>query len=65
MNRSIIWEIALLLLIVYLPAMHEPFSTYSLPFVDWLIVAGLAVTIVPVLEIAKWMERKGWLGVID
>jgi len=27
-----------------------------------LIVGGLAITIVPVLEIAKWMERKGWLG---
>jgi hypothetical protein len=28
---------------------------------DWLIVGGLAVTIIPVLEIAKWMVRKGWL----
>jgi Ca2+-transporting ATPase len=65
LNLAIFWEIALLLLIVYLPAMHEPFNTYSLPLVDWLIVGALAVTIVPVLEIAKWMERKGWLGSVD
>jgi Ca2+-transporting ATPase len=65
LNLAIFWEITLLLLIVYLPAMHEPFNTYSLPLVDWLIVGVLAVTIVPVLEIAKWMERKGWLGSID
>jgi Ca2+-transporting ATPase len=65
LNLAIFWEIALLLLIVYLPALHEPFNTYSLPLVDWLIVGALAVTIVPVLEIAKWMERKGWLGTVE
>jgi Ca2+-transporting ATPase len=30
--------------------------------IDWLIVGVLAVTIVPVLELAKWMVRRGWLG---
>jgi hypothetical protein len=30
-----------------------------------LIVAGLAVTVVPVLELAKWMERRGWFGSVD
>jgi Ca2+-transporting ATPase len=62
LNLSIVWEIIMLLLIVYLPVLHEPFSTYALPATDWLLVGGLAITIVPVLEIAKWMERKGWLG---
>ncbi len=62
LNLAVGWEIVLLGLIVYLPFLHEPFNTYSLPLVDWLIVGGLAVTIIPVLEIAKWMERKGWLG---
>ena len=62
LNLSIVWEIIMLLLIVYLPILHEPFNTYALPASDWLIVGGLAITIVPVLEIAKWMERKGWLG---
>lgn len=62
LNLAVGWEIVLLALIVYLPFLHEPFNTYSLPLVDWLIVGGLAVTIIPVLEIAKWMERRGWFG---
>jgi Ca2+-transporting ATPase len=65
LNLAVGWEIILLILIVYLPFLHEPFNTYSLPLIDWLIVGGLAVTIIPVLELAKWMERKGWLGNIE
>ncbi|MEZ0396630.1 MAG: cation-translocating P-type ATPase [Anaerolineales bacterium] len=65
LNLAILWEIGLLLLIVYLPFLHEPFNTYSLPLVDWLIVLALALTIMPVLELAKWMERRGWLGKMD
>ena len=62
LNLAVGWEMVLLGLIVYLPILHEPFNTYSLPLVDWLIVGGLAVTIIPVLEFVKWMVRKGWLG---
>lgn len=62
LNLAVVWEILLLSLIVYLPVLHEPFSTYSLSLLDWLIVGGLAVTIVPILEITKWMERRGWFG---
>ncbi|MCS7010866.1 MAG: calcium-translocating P-type ATPase, SERCA-type [Anaerolineales bacterium] len=65
LNLAILWEISLLLLIVYLPFLHEPFNTYSLPLGDWLIVLALALTIMPVLELAKWMERRGWLGKMD
>lgn len=65
LNLAVVWELVLLGLIVYLPFLHEAFSTYSLTWQDWLIVAGLAVTIIPVLEIAKWMVRKGWLGKAD
>ena len=52
----------LLVLIVYLPFLHEPFGTYSLPLTDWLLVGALAFTVVPVLELAKWAVRKGWFG---
>ncbi len=65
LNLAILWEAVLLLLIVYIPALHEPFSTFSLPLVDWLIVLALALTISPVLEFVKWMERRGWLGKLD
>lgn len=62
LNRAVGWEIVLLVLIIYLPFLQEPFNTYSLPLVDWLIIGGLAVTIIPVLEIGKWMVRKGGLS---
>ncbi len=65
LNTAIVWEIVLLLLIVYVPALHEPFNTFSLPLVDWLIVFGLSLTISPVLELVKWMERKGWFGAME
>jgi Ca2+-transporting ATPase len=65
LNLSILWELLLLLLIVYLPFLHGPFNTSSLPLVDWLIVIGLSLTISPVLELAKWMERRGWFGKLD
>ena len=62
LNLAVGWELILLVLIVYLPFLHEAFSTYALPWLDWVIIAGLSVTIVPVLELAKWMVRKGWFG---
>ena len=65
LNLAIIWEIGLLLLIIYVPALHEPFNTFSLPLVDWLIILGLSLTISPVLELVKWMERKGWFGIME
>jgi Ca2+-transporting ATPase len=65
LNTAIIWEIILLLLIIYIPALHEPFNTFSLPLVDWLIILALSLTISPVLEFVKWMERRGWLGIMD
>ncbi|HEY3473882.1 MAG TPA: HAD-IC family P-type ATPase, partial [Anaerolineales bacterium] len=62
LNLAIVWELLLLSAIVYLPFLHTVFGTFSLPLVDWLIVIALAVTVVPVLEIGKWMERRGWFG---
>jgi Ca2+-transporting ATPase len=54
-----------LILIVYLPVLQKPFHTFSLSLVDWCIVVGAALTISPVLEVAKWFERRGWLGKLD
>jgi Ca2+-transporting ATPase len=52
----------LLAAIVYVPALHEPFGTFSLGGRDWLIVLPAALTVFPVLETAKWALRKGWFG---
>ncbi len=65
LNLAIVWEIALLLVIVYLPVLHEPFNTFSLTLQDWLIIIGLAFTVSPVLELVKWMERRNWFGEME
>ena len=65
LNLAIAWELLLLSLIVYMPVLHRPFGTYSLGVEDWTLVVGLALTIVPVLELGKWMVRRGWLGPVS
>ena len=62
LNRAILWELGLLILIVYLPFMHRALGTFSLTGMDWTIIVTAALTICPVLELAKWMERRGWFG---
>jgi Ca2+-transporting ATPase len=62
LNTAVLWEVGLLLVIIYVPFLHNAFGTYYLPLLDWLIIGGLAATVVPVLEFAKWMERRGWFG---
>jgi Ca2+-transporting ATPase len=62
LNLAILWEMTLLSLIVYLPVLHPIFDTFSLPLMDWVIIIALAVTVIPVLELGKWMERHGWFG---
>jgi Ca2+-transporting ATPase len=64
LNRAIAWELTLLALIVYLPFLHGPFGTFALPPEDWLIVIVLAFSVVPVLEVAKWMARHGRFGTL-
>jgi len=62
LNLAIVWEVILLLVVVYLPALHEPFGTFSLTGIDWAIIVVAAFTIFPVLEFAKWFERRGAFG---
>ncbi|MBK7217757.1 MAG: cation-translocating P-type ATPase [Candidatus Promineofilum sp.] len=65
LNWAIIFDFLFLLVIVYVPWFHEPFGTFSLPWRDWAILVPLAFTVVPVLELAKWMERRGWFGAMS
>jgi Ca2+-transporting ATPase len=59
LNLAIAWEIALVVLVVNVPFLQDAFGTTSLSAADWAIVAGSAVTIVPVLEVAKRLIRRG------
>ena len=61
LNIAIVFQLILLALIVYIPFLHKPFGTYSLPLVDWIIVTALSFSVVPVLEIMKWVIRRGLL----
>jgi len=58
LNLAIVWELALLVFIVSFPPLHEPFGTYALSRTDWLIAIGPALSISPVLELAKWFVRR-------
>ncbi len=62
LNRSIVWELALLVAIIYIPFLQKLFATYALPPLDWVIITICAATVCPVMELAKWLERRGWLG---
>jgi len=62
LNRAIAWELSLLVAVIYLPFLTLALGTFSLAWADWLVVTGLALTIFPVLELAKWLERRGWFG---
>lgn len=62
LNRAILWETMMLLLLIYVPFLREAFKIYPLPPIDWAIVLVAAATVVPVLELVKAAERRGWLG---
>ena len=62
LNLAVLWEVALLTLVVYLPVLHAPFGTFALTALDWAIVVAAALTIVPVLEVAKALARRGAFG---
>lgn len=62
LNRAILWETMMLLLLIYVPFLREAFQIYPLPPIDWAIVLAAATTVVPVLEWVKAAERWGWLG---
>jgi P-type Ca2+ transporter type 2C len=65
LNYAILADMAMMLMVIYVPALHDAFGTYYLPLEDWLIIIGMAFTIMPILEAAKWMERRGWFGKIE
>jgi Ca2+-transporting ATPase len=65
LNLAIVWELLLLALIIYVPFLQNPFGTYSLPWIDWVIVIALAATVSPVLELTKVLVRRGSFGALS
>ncbi|HXG92617.1 MAG TPA: cation-translocating P-type ATPase [Blastocatellia bacterium] len=58
LNLAIGWELIALALILYVPFLNKLFDVFRLTIEDWLIIAGLAFTVSPVLELVKWMARR-------
>jgi len=62
LNLAILWEVTLLLVIVYTPALQPLFRTSPLPLADWAIVLVLSASVTPVLELGKWLVRRNAFG---
>jgi Ca2+-transporting ATPase len=65
LNAAIIAELALLVLIVYVPFFQLLLGTFAMRAEDWLLIVALALTITPVLEVAKWLARHGRFGSLN
>ena len=55
LNLAVFWELVLLMLIVYVPALQKPFGTISLQPMEWAALIGASATICRCLN---W--RSGW-----
>jgi Ca2+-transporting ATPase len=62
LNAAVAWELVVLGVVVYVPFFQQAFGTFSLTAADWALAVAVAFSIVPVLEVVKWMARRGWLG---
>jgi Ca2+-transporting ATPase len=58
LNLAILWEVALLLLVLHVPVLQDAFGTMSLPLETWALVVATAATVLPVLEAAKWWIQR-------
>jgi Ca2+-transporting ATPase len=58
LNMAILWEIGLLLLILYVPLLQRTFELTSLSVGEWVFLLVWSHTILPVLEFGKWLERR-------
>lgn len=58
LNWAVLSEVFLLVPIVYVPVLQAPFSTVALSWQEWFLVLGVALTIVPVLEMVKFFTRR-------
>jgi Ca2+-transporting ATPase len=64
LNTAVMWEVVLLIVIVYTPFLQRAFGTYSLTLTDWALTIALAFSIVPVIELVKWRARRGAFGTL-
>jgi Ca2+-transporting ATPase len=61
LNAAVLWEIGLLLLIVYVPFFRGAFELTPLTIGEWAVLIFWSHTILPMLEFGKWLDRTGVL----
>jgi Ca2+-transporting ATPase len=59
LNLAVLTGLMMLAVVVHVPALQEPFGTFSLTLRDWALVVAVAFSVVPVLEAAKAVLRRG------
>ncbi len=64
LNRAILWELLLLVLIINVPFLQGFFGTVSLPLQSWMMILALSATVIPVLELSKFLARRNCFGVL-
>jgi Ca2+-transporting ATPase len=66
LNLAVVWELTLLGLVLYVPFLQRAFGTVGPSPEEWALVLGVAATIVPVLEVGKWIvRRRSPLGAVE
>jgi Ca2+-transporting ATPase len=55
LNLSILAEFLLIIACIYLPFLQHALGTYPLSWTDWAVVAVASASVVPVIDLAKWM----------
>ncbi|MBD3421742.1 MAG: HAD-IC family P-type ATPase [Chitinivibrionales bacterium] len=58
LNFSILIELALLVLLLYVPFLQNIFGTSRHTLTEWVYIFATAATVIPVLEVAKWLNRR-------
>ncbi len=59
LNAAVLWEIGLLVLILYVPFFQRAFELTPPTLWEWAALVFWSHTILPVLEFGKWLERRG------
>ena len=58
LNLAILWEVVLLGVVVYVPALQPAFGTVGVTLFEWIVVLAVAFSVVPVIETVKWFVRR-------
>jgi Ca2+-transporting ATPase len=61
LNRAVLWELVLLVVILAVPMLRDAFRATALSLADWGLAVAVAATVMPVLEFVKWLARRGVL----